>query len=91
MARKKKKFLMSNKEEMDALMANEAVLYYITFLGDAPVLKNEVTFTKRQAERHYVNLLNYTVDMLNKAKNLRERKDASLAFMSLHICPLRIH
>lgn len=91
MKNEKKGKFPKNEEEMQELMSMEASLFYISFLGDAPVIKGEITFSKSQVERHYLMLLNHTIEMLNEAKSLREKIEASEAFLNLKIMPLRIH
>jgi hypothetical protein len=88
---KRRGLRISNKAEMDALMAMESSLFYVTFLGDAVVLKNQITFNKSQAEKCYVMALNQAVAMMNSAKSLRQKIEASTAFMSVQILQLRIH
>jgi aspartate-semialdehyde dehydrogenase len=87
----KKKSSRKNVMEMEGVMAAEVSLFYITFLGDAPIIKNQITFSKKSAERHYFALLDQTVNMFNSARNLREKHEASAAFLSLQVVPLRIH
>lgn len=89
--KKKKKSTIAEKIAMEKLMMNEASLYYLTFLNDTIVIKNEITFTKQQAEKYYVSLLNHTINLYNRARTLKERQEASVAFLSLQIYPLRIH
>jgi hypothetical protein len=80
-----------NTIDMAEVMAREPYLFYITFLGDAIVIKGNITFNKAQAEKHYVFLLNHAVNLFNDAKTLKEKTEASQAFLSLQILPLRIH
>jgi len=82
---------MTNDKEMKELMVIESSLFYITFLGDAPAIKGNVTFTRTQADRHYDLLLSQVFDMMNSARSLEQREEASAAFMSLAIVPLRVH
>lgn len=89
--KKKKKFLIQTQEDLQEIMAFEAMLYYISFLGDAPAIKGHLTFNRNQAERNYELLLKHVIDMMNSAKTVQQRKEASAAFLSLHIMPLRIH
>lgn len=88
---KRGKGIVKTQEDMDALMVQESLLYYISFLGDAMVIKEEITFTKSVAERHYVMLFNHAIGLFNKARNLKEKDEASKAFLSLQLLPLRIH
>lgn len=87
----KRKSPIQSKEDFEDLMAQEVSLYYLSFLGDAPVFKNKITFSKSEAERHYITLLGHTLRMFDNARNLKEKDAASQAYMSLMILPLRIH
>lgn len=88
---KKKIFPLTSQKDMEKLMLMESTYYYLIWLSDAPIIKKEITFSKEKAEKHYYMLLNHTIDMFNNAKTLKEKKEASDAFLGLHIVPLRIH
>jgi hypothetical protein len=87
----KRRALIQDADDMKEVMMAESTLFYITFLGDAPALRGNLTFTKKQAGRHYSLLLAHVFDMMNAARSLKQRQEASAAFMSLAVVPLRIH
>jgi type II secretory pathway component GspD/PulD (secretin) len=91
MSKKKARSLIKNQEDMEAVMAQELGMYYLSFLGDAVIVKKEIVFEKHVAEKYYENLVEQVLKMYAAAKNQRQQVEASSAYMSLSMVPLRIH
>lgn len=93
MSKEEKKSVVPIKTEKDFkyVQSKEKNSFFISFLGDAPLIEESIIFTKKEVEKHYEMLLNHCIDMYNDSSSPEEQEEAANAAFNLRIWPLRLH